>query len=192
MTRQTAGEPGHKSADRTIGRFVSAVSLPAFYGRILSAKAWAFAPNQIIELGTGSGISTLYLALALPNQPLTSIDAHPQATMLAHDCCIHAQVKNVRLHTSTFNAYLQSVKDTSFGRLMILLDGDHGYEATLQYFDIATQLKATSLLIVIDDIDWSPTMLQAWQDLRHRHPRYRFTSWFRMGMAEWTSPPCNS
>lgn len=184
MKAQTEGQPGRMAGERTIGQFVSRVSLPAFYGAKLHTLVRTFKPEHILEFGTGSGISTLYMALAAPGCVVTSIDAHPQATLLANELCFDTRIKNVHVVTATFSNYLEEIKTKTFGRLLIFLDGDHSYEATLNYFNIFLHLNFQSIVIVIDDIDWSPGMMDAWHTLRRMHPGCRFTAWFRLGIVE--------
>lgn len=184
MMVQTAGHTSRIAEERTLGQFVRRVSLPPLYGALLHHFVQTYKPSQIIELGTGSGISTLYMAMAAQHCEAITIDAHPQATQLARELCLAARADNISLVTSSFTNYLETIKEKSFGRLLVFLDGDHSFEATLCHFDLLLQLHYQSILIIIDDVDWSPGMMGAWRQLRIDYPHFRFRVFFRFGIVE--------
>jgi len=46
------------------------------------------------------------------------------------------------------------------------VDGNHTYQATLNYFKLALNYKTTNSVFVFDDIYWSKQMTQAWEEIK--------------------------
>ncbi|HLW33390.1 MAG TPA: class I SAM-dependent methyltransferase, partial [Aequorivita sp.] len=48
---------------------------------------------------------------------------------------------------------------------LILIDGDHNGERTLEYFNALLEKVHNDSLIIFDDIYWSKDMTEAWQKI---------------------------
>jgi len=145
--------------------FVRRSSVSMKYGFLLyRITAW-FQPEMIIELGTGMGISTLYLSGGSPETPLHSIERHRerahQASLLTERCCPGP----VSIHHGEMEDELELIKPLIPERFVAFVDGNHHYEPTLEYLRILMDRAGDESLIIMDDIYWSRGMQRAWKEV---------------------------
>ncbi|MCB9233146.1 MAG: class I SAM-dependent methyltransferase [Bacteroidia bacterium] len=137
-------------------------------GELLLRLVRAKAPAQMLELGTNLGFSTLYLAKALPNSQLITIEGSPALSGLAQ-----AHFQRFKVHptqfTGDFSQVLHNEIDwTSFHPGLVFLDGNHRYQPTVEYADFLIPRMAANGILVLDDIYWSPGMKKAWEEIKSR------------------------
>ena len=130
--------------------------------------------KNTIELGTSIGMGAIAIALANSNQLIT-IEGAPEIAE-------HAQQNFNKIKTASKITLLQGDIDEQLPNAinlikqvdMALIDGNHTYEATINYFNtILPATNATSLL-VFDDIYWSAGMKKAWEEIK-QHPSVTVT-----------------
>lgn len=128
-----------------------------------------FQPKTIIELGTSIGLTTLYFSKALPNSMIYTIEGCPNLYEFSKKNFIENNAKNITSINGNFNdkfpALLNEIENIDF----IYIDGNHGYEPTLNYFEHSLKKINKNSIIVFDDINWSDDMQKAWQII-HQHP----------------------
>lgn len=162
-----AGSRGAKP--RTIGE-IAAVSLvrPA-YGRMLFKLVQHFQYKNILELGTSLGISSAYLAAAAADSNLITIEGREAISRKASETFGRLGLKNITqihgLFENTLENALQQLKNVD----MVYLDGDHRGEAVKHYVKTILPYLSKNALIVVDDIRWSRSMWEAWQELKKMH-----------------------
>ncbi|NJK96477.1 MAG: class I SAM-dependent methyltransferase [Bacteroidales bacterium] len=63
------------------------------------------------------------------------------------------------------------------------IDGNHRKESTIGYFEQILKYCHGESVIVLDDINWSPGMMEAWQQIQ-QHDQVRVClDLFRMGIV---------
>lgn len=128
-----------------------------------------FQPNTVVELGTSLGLTTLYLSKAAPHSKIYTIEGCYQLHQFSIHLFNQHHCKNITSINGHFDdefpKLLQNIHSVDF----LYVDGNHGYEATLHYFQLALQKKNTNSVFVFDDIYWSRGMQKAWEEI-HRHP----------------------
>lgn len=133
--------------------------------RLLFKIARHLEPNQILELGTSLGISTMYLASANRNAQVTTIEGCPNTAAVAQHNFSAAGLDNIISLTGDFGKILPSVLPT-IGKLeFVYIDGNHTYEATLAYFKELIPFTTEKTVIIFDDIHWSSGMEMAWKEI---------------------------
>lgn len=135
--------------------------------------------NTILELGTSLGISTAYLSLA--SDQVVTIEGDEQTAVTARQNWENLGLNNIRLMKGEFENVLKLPEcRQSFD--LVFIDGHHQKEATLSYLDRIKPLLAAESVIVMDDINWSPEMQEAWL-IAQSDPTFCFSvDLFRMGL----------
>jgi len=148
-----------------IKSIVSASAVRPKYGKLLFRLSSWFQPKTILELGTSLGIGTLYLAKGNPGADLVTVEGSAETAGFAKKNFAKLNIANVRSLTGNFDEVLpQLLKDNPVFDLAYI-DGNHGYEATLRYYNLLKYHVNNDSLLIFDDIHWSGEMEQAWQEI---------------------------
>ncbi|MGQ1890355.1 O-methyltransferase [Thermophagus sp. OGC60D27] len=167
---ETLGAPSVTGDKRQkVKHFVKQGSLPAKYGELIFRLVNYFGAKNILELGTGTGLSTLWLALPDSRARVTTIEGSRQLSDFARRLFELVEVNNVRIINDAFNRVLPSLLDTTDHLDFVFFDGDHRREATLHYFELCLKKAHNDTVFVFDDIHWSPDMEAAWETIL-QHP----------------------
>ena len=96
----------------------------ATVGAQLAQLAAASAATQIVEIGTGFGVSALWLLTGAPDASITSIDTEVEYQQAARDALVEAGFApaRVRMITGTASAVLPKMNDGSYD--LVLVDAD--------------------------------------------------------------------
>ena len=142
--------------------------------------------KNALELGTSLGIASSAIA-ANRSTKLTTIEGCAATAEIAKQQFEKYGLDNIRLIRASFdkaisqitsqgnskpqtpNSQLQTVKYD-----LILFDGNHQKEATLEYFETLLPTAHNDSVFIFDDIHWSPGMEEAWEEIK-RHPEVRVT-----------------
>lgn len=120
---------------------------------------------MIVELGTGMGISTMYLCSGSPDTPLHTIEGDReralQAEQLMSSCCSGP----LSIHQGQMEEKLADILPLLPQRFVAFVDGNHHYEPTLDYVRKLVERAGDEALIVMDDIYWSRGMQKAWKEI---------------------------
>jgi predicted O-methyltransferase YrrM len=161
-----AGSKVHRWQGRSIRQIVTRSSIRHKYGRVLYTLVQEFKPAEIIELGTGIGISTAYLAKACPKSKIISIENDKGKMTFASALLKRLDIRNVTLVNGTFNENLPVFLNETRQPLFVFIDGDHTYEGTMNYFREVKKFSNPDTIIVFDDIRWSQGMEKAWAEIK--------------------------
>ncbi len=123
-------------------------------------------PELVIELGTCLGLTTAYLATALPQGKVITIEGCPQTAAVAASNFRELQLKNVELKVGNFDDLLPAVIDEKQKLDFVYIDGNHRKEATLNYFKWCLPKVHENSLLIFDDIYWSAGMKEAWEEIK--------------------------
>lgn len=123
-------------------------------------------PNQFIELGTGLGFTSAAIGLGYPEAQVHSIEGNPSLAKYTEenldDLGISYQLSIDKIENVLFTLNPASTWD------MVFNDGNHTYEAAIEYFDFFAPKMSTKGIIIMDDIRWSEGMWQSWVELKNR------------------------
>ena len=159
-----AGSQVFSGEKRKISALAKNAGASSNKARILQNIVLHRQPKQLLELGTSLGLGSL--ALSLPKVgKLTTVEACPQSLKVAQNLFKEYCVDEViTTENVDFDRYLDRLeKKVQFD--LIVIDGNHTYEATWRYFKkLSAHLHADSLLVV-DDLYWSEGMTQAWNEI---------------------------
>ncbi|MEJ6980814.1 class I SAM-dependent methyltransferase [Pedobacter sp. P351] len=123
-------------------------------------------PKNIIELGTCLGLTTAYLAKAMPGANIISIEGCPQTAEIARENLDKLKIGNVRLLTGNFDAIFPGIIDETDSLDFVFVDGNHRKDATLNYFNWCLSKVNSDTVLIFDDIYWSKGMEEAWEEIK--------------------------
>jgi predicted O-methyltransferase YrrM len=130
---------------------------------------------MIIELGTGLGISTLYLSAAATGIPLHTIEGNPVRAKYAGSMFMMNGMEHVQVHVGDLGRELDHLihelrgtagdGEEGRGRFLAFVDGNHRFEPTIRYMRQLVDAAGEEAVIVLDDICWSREMHAAWMEV---------------------------
>ncbi len=157
-----------KSRKTTLNKLAKQHLKPARIAQILARMASKYPHQTYLELGTSLGISTCYLAkFAATNAKIYTIEAcEPVREVALQNFKVLGLQDKIESELGNFDEVLPELLP-KIGKLdFFFIDGNHSYEATLRYFEMAKPYLHNDSVIVFDDIYWSKGMTQAWQAIK--------------------------
>jgi predicted O-methyltransferase YrrM len=113
------------------------------------------------------GLGTSALALGNPTAHVFTVEGCPVTSARAQEMFKEFELNNIRLHNETFDEFF--AKDTTKTYDLVYIDGNHSKERTLQYFEMLLKKTHNDSIIILDDIYWSRSMTEAWEQII-KHP----------------------
>lgn len=155
-----------KGETATPARINKAIGITRKHGELLHKFSRVYGGNNILELGTGLGNSTFYLAAGSPEAKVVTVEGHNDYIAIAKNILAKVGINNVAYQTSSFEDELNRLKKgkATFG--LFFIDGDHTFTATLQNFDRCLDIATEDAVIILDDIHWSDEMDRAWATIK--------------------------
>lgn len=134
------------------------------WGVFLLALARTLSPQRCLELGTGLGISSAYLAAGLRpgGGELVTLEGAAALAQRAGTHLAQLGLEAVRLVPGLFADTLGSVLSPEQPFALAFIDGHHQELPTLAYFDQICVALTARAVVVFDDISWSEGMEGAW------------------------------
>lgn len=162
------GSRKRKSSLRNELKRVSSIARSAItprYGRLLFRLVKYFAPETMLELGTSLGISTIYIASAAPAANFTTMEGCSTTAELAMQNLKKAGLNHINLPIGDFSISLPRLVATHKSIAFAFFDGNHTYQATLEYFNHCLPVSDENSVFVFHDIHWSRGMEDAWAEI---------------------------
>jgi len=153
--------------EREIRHIAKTSAVRPKYGRLLTRFVSWYKPNSIIELGTGPGISSAYIAGGNQEGILYTIEGSDKICEIARQTMTALDLTGVELINGLFSEILSPLlsKIENKQGLLVFIDGDHHGESVIGNVDTVLSGSFENLAIVLDDIYWSPSMTSAWNTL---------------------------
>lgn len=161
-----AGSGMKKQKSRRVADIVRKSAVPQKYGKLLANLSSEFGKDSIIEFGTSLGISTMYLAAANYDAIVFTMEGCPAISEIAADNFSEAGLKNIRAYKGSFEQTLPEIEKENIRPGLIFIDGNHRKEPTIEYFERMVNISDQETVIVIDDINYSKEMGEAWREIR--------------------------
>ncbi|HVS91412.1 MAG TPA: class I SAM-dependent methyltransferase [Mucilaginibacter sp.] len=147
---------------------------PPKLAQLIYRLAADWKPENIIELGTCLGTTTLYLHNAAPKATLYTLEGCPQTAKIAEEVFKRAGVTNIVQVIGNFDDTLLGIINALDKLDFVYIDGNHTKEATLRYFEWCLPKVYENTLLIFDDIYWSEGMKEAWAAIK-THPQVTVT-----------------
>jgi len=164
------GKPG----TRKLSDIEKNVAIREKYGALLYRLARHFQPKNIIEIGTSIGLSSIYMALAVPNSNIVSLEGSRAVIDIAKKNHATLGINNISIVEGNFDDTLSQVLRELPTLDLVFFDGNHTREATLRYFSLCLEDANENSIFIFDDIYRSPEMNEAWNKIK-RNDRVTLT-----------------
>jgi predicted O-methyltransferase YrrM len=153
------------------------------YGILLSNLAAEFGKTGVVEFGTSFGISTMYMAASVPESVVYTMEGSPAVAGIADNNFSAEGFGNINLLTGPFSEMLPKISDSGIKPGLVFIDGNHRREPVLEYFNKMLEISDSDTVIVIDDINNSAEMADAWNEIRNNKSVTCTIDIFRMGIV---------
>ena len=177
-----AGSQKGKGNIRSVRYIVNQTSVRPKYGRFLATFVDWLSPSTIIELGTGTGLSTMYMGVTSTQSRIISIEGCSGIASLAKKNINRLGLDNVEIVTGSFQNILPTILHKLKHNLFVFIDGDHYGDHLVNYYELILPFTNENTVFVFDDIRWSRSMERAWFSLIKRDEVSVSIDIFRMGI----------
>ncbi len=162
------GSKVFKSDKRIVSAIAKNAGVSAKRQQLLFRLVRYFNSESILELGTSLGLATIAMSRAKPSATIKTVEGCENTSKIAQEYFDRFGLKNIQLYTTTFEDYF--TKNPSEKYDLIYIDGSHNKEKTLRYFEILLKSADDHSVLIFDDIYWSASMNEAWQQIIN-HPK---------------------
>jgi predicted O-methyltransferase YrrM len=178
-----AGSVKLKTKFRKVNEIVRFSSVTVKYGKLLSNMAAEFGEPYIIEMGTSFGISTLYLTATCSGLKVKTIEGSSSVSEIAIENFKDTGRKNIEVITGSFDVVLPEILKRNSMPGLVFIDGNHRKEPVMKYFTEIAEYSGSRTVIIIDDINYSEEMEEAWNEIKQFEKVSVTVDIFRMGMV---------
>jgi predicted O-methyltransferase YrrM len=174
VTDLGAGSHLNKNLTKRVGDIAKNALKPPKLAQLLYRLVADLQPQNIIELGTCLGTTSIYLQKAAPQAKVYTLEGCPQTAAIAKEGFDKAELTDITLITGNFDDTLSPVIDGLEKLDFVFVDGNHQKGATLKYFEWCLPKVHDDTLLIFDDIYWSEGMKEAWAQIK-AHPQVTVT-----------------
>lgn len=161
-----AGKSPYKVRFKQIRSLTRQSAIRPKYGRLLHRLARSFQAEEMLEIGTAMGISSMYIASAVPSSRLITMEGCAMIAEKAAGNFRKLDLRNIEVDVGNFDLHLEKTLE-KFNRLdFVFIDGNHRQEACMRYFRMVVPKLHAGSILVLDDIHWSEGMQKAWEEIK--------------------------
>lgn len=168
---------------RKVSEIAKYSSIPKKYGVLLSNLAAEFGKPLIVEFGTSFGISTMYMAVSCSDTMIYTMEGCPAKVEIATGNFKKAGLNNIKTFTGPFEESMPAIIKQGNKPGLVFIDGNHRKEPVLKYFKQMAEISDSKTVIVIDDINYSVEMRDAWEEIKGFEEVSVTIDIFRMGIV---------
>lgn len=167
---------------RKLSSIVKNTAVRPAYGKVLYNLAKMNNGHDILEMGTSSGISTLYISRGAPLSQVITIEGCSALSNIAAESFHKNSINNVEIINGNFDEKLEEIISSGFKPKVVFIDGNHRKAPTLSYFNFLLEHLCPESIIIFDDIYYSADMENAWNEIKS-NPRVSVSiDIFQMGL----------
>lgn len=165
---KTKGAESSIGKNQVISRIANVGISNSSHSKLLKSLIERYKLSNVLELGTSLGINTMYLASSGGVNSVVTVDGDRNISIIAQENFQKAQFQNIQTVCSDIDEYLMNSLELKDKFDFIFIDANHKKDPTLRYFEQCQKFGSERLIIVIDDINWSREMRDAWNDIKER------------------------
>jgi predicted O-methyltransferase YrrM len=138
--------------------------------------------RNVVELGTSMGLTTLYFS-ELPKCKVHTFEGSHALANIALTNFEYFEKKNINLIEGNIDETLPEFLQDNLKKIgFALIDANHRYAPTIQYFELLMKRFNEKSIMVVDDIHHSSEMERAWEELKKNYLVYGSVDLFRCGI----------
>jgi predicted O-methyltransferase YrrM len=165
LSLRDVGEKSRAGRKATVGNRAKSLSQSERGGRMLFSYIKKFTPVSVLELGTGAGVSALYMAAADESVQISTIEGNSVMAEISEKLIKQSGFSNISVHKGMFDQVLPDVLINLNQVHTVFIDGDHRSESLFRYYEIIRPYLTDDSVVVLHDIYWSADMQKAWKTL---------------------------
>ncbi len=123
-------------------------------------------PQNVLELGTSLGITTMYLASPNKQNSVTTMEGCPAFCRIAQENFAEQGLSNITVVEGDIDKTLPSVLQRLPQLDFVYFDANHLYEPTMRYWNACLPKLHKKSVCVFDDIHHSAEMERAWNEIK--------------------------
>jgi predicted O-methyltransferase YrrM len=178
ITQEDFGALGYLQTKRTksVSYFATTHAKPSRLAHIIYRMVSKYKYHNCIELGTSLGFTGMCITRGLPEKAtFITIEGANEIAQVAQQHFKQLNLSDkIDLRVGNFNDLLPDVVNELPQVDFAFIDGNHTYEATMNYFNLLLQKTHNNSVLIFDDIYWSSGMTKAWEEIKH-HPKVTVT-----------------
>ena len=176
-----AGSKFERTSQRKVQRIAQTALKRPKYARLLFRLCHHLKYRKVLELGTSLGVTTAYLSHGVGSGVVHTVEGSEAIWQTAVDLGNDLNLRNVHYLNGAFLDVLPAILEKkNFD--MIFIDGHHQGAALQEYVRIVQDHLNPEGCLVVDDINWSPDMQEAWKALI-ANPAFSLSlDFFEMGL----------
>lgn len=156
------GGKQERFVEKSIAAITKSSARPRREGELLSRICKHYDRKNVLELGTNLGFSAAYLANGVGDKgQVQTIEGALNIAAFSEETFSKLKVQ-VKSLTGEFGKVFPKLDWDNYKPDLVLIDGNHTKEATIQYFEYLLPKLEPSAILIFDDIHWSEGMEQAW------------------------------
>tara|TARA_R110000824_G_scaffold9415_3_gene42090 strand:+ start:5729 stop:6442 length:714 start_codon:yes stop_codon:yes gene_type:complete len=178
--------PDGSRAERTMGEICNKMGLVSKVGTNIFNIVRSIKPKVCLELGTGIGISSAYIASALKlnrSGTLITIEGDETLADLSKDVFYSLGLDNVKVVNSKFAEAIPTILQSNETVDLVFCDGDHDEQRTFEYYKSILDGMQDDSIYILDDIRWSAGMRRAWERICHHREVNEYKDMNRLGVC---------
>lgn len=183
VTDLGSGSGKQRNNRRKVSVIARNSAVPQKYGALLSGLASEFGKKFIVEFGTSFGISTMYMALSCKDARVITMEGCPETANIAYQNFAEHALQNISVLTGPFDENLQHISATGLEPGLVFIDGNHNKPALIRYFNFITGISDNNTVVVIDDINYSKEMQDAWTEIKENEKVSLTIDIYRFGIV---------
>ncbi len=162
-----AGKKAYTTSILKLGKIVRLRSHNESRLKLLYRIARYYKPENIIEFGTATGISSTYIKSGNPTSNMITMEGCANLAARADELFSKLGFNNIDIAVGNFDNTLKDVLRKIKKVDFVFFDGNHRKEPTLRYFEKCLQFSNENSIFVFDDIHWSIGMENAWKCIKN-------------------------
>lgn len=162
-----AGKKEYRTITEKIGKIAKRRSHSKKHLELLFRLTRYFKPEQMLEMGTAVGFSSLYLKKGYPEGKLTTMEGCASLSDIAANAFKIFHISDINIVMGNFDVMLSSTLKKFDSLDFVFFDGNHKKEPTLNYFEQCVEKVNENSVFVFDDIHWSYGMSSAWKKIKN-------------------------
>jgi len=163
---KTNAECKVNNKQKLIATIAKCKSRPARLDQLIYRLAAYIKPGNVIESGTCLGISTAYLAKAVPEARIISIQECTDCASIAIENLKKLNIRNVEVLSGNVEVLLPGLIEGIAELDFIVIDRNHTKDAILNYFNWCLPKMSKHSMMVFEDIYRSRKMKSVWKEIK--------------------------
>jgi predicted O-methyltransferase YrrM len=170
------------NSSRTVSDIARTSLSPRKFSNLYSRIIMAYDYKNVIELGTSLGLNSLYLGLSATTNVRT-FEGSESVAGIAEELFSFAGSQNIKLVRGNIDLTLPVELGATDVLDFAVIDANHRYAPTLNYFDLLASKVSAKGMVVLDDIHASQQMEKAWNSIREDSRVHATADLYRCGVV---------